>query len=96
MWHFIASLFSLIGFAVTMVAAVFAFGIAREFVRNRLRFVDSVRNPIAPWLVFLATFIVLVPVVAILPLVHLGSALLVGGATGLGTASGVRALKRGE
>ncbi|MGH7581969.1 MAG: hypothetical protein ACREL5_01935 [Gemmatimonadales bacterium] len=96
MFHFIGSLFSLIGFVVTVVAGIFAFGVAREFVRNRLRFVDSVRNPVAPWLVFIGAFIILLPVVAILPLVGAGSALLVGGATGLGTASGVKALKRGE
>ena len=96
MFHFLGSLFSLIGFVVTIGAAVVAFSMARQFVRSRLRFVDAVRNPVAPWLAFIGAFLILLPVVAVLPLVTAGSALLVGGATGLGTASGVKALKRGE
>jgi hypothetical protein len=32
-------------FAVTMVAGIGAFTITREFVRQRLRFVDAVRHP---------------------------------------------------
>jgi hypothetical protein len=94
--HFFHSLFSLVGFAVTVAGALFAFGAAREYVRNRLRFVDAVRNPLAPWIVFLAATVVLLPVVALLPLVGFGTALVVGGGAGVGTASGVKALKRGE
>lgn len=96
MWHFIGSVFSLIGFLVTAAAALFAFGLARQYVRNRLRYVDAVRHPLAPWITALIVTIVLIPVVLILPLVGTGSALLVGGAAGLGTSSGVKALKRGE
>lgn len=101
--HFFASLFSLIGLVVTVGAGLVAFGVAREYVRTRLRFVDAVRHPVAPWVAALLAAIILMPVVlviGILPLVgHLvggGTALVVGGATGLGTASGVKALKRGE
>jgi len=96
MWHFIGSLFTLIGFIVTAGAAIFAFGLAREYVRNRLRFVDAVRHPLAPWITWIGATLILLPVVAILPLVHFGTALIVGGAAGLGTSSGVKALKRGE
>ncbi len=94
--HFFQSLFTLVGFTVTVAGALFAFGLAREYVRNRLRFVDAVRHPLAPWIVFLGATIVLVPVVALLPLVGFGTALIVGGSAGVGTASGVKALKRGE
>lgn len=99
MLHFFGWVFSLVGLLVTVAAGVFAFGLAREYVRNRLRFVDALRHPIAPWLVALLATVILVPVVALLHVVHLvgmGTALVVGGATGLGTASGVKALKRGE
>ena len=97
--HFFASLFSLIGLLVTAGAAILAFGIAREYVRNRLRFVDVVRHPLAPWAAALVATIVMTPVVLVLSVVHLAgmaTAVIVGGATGLGTASGVKALKRGE
>jgi hypothetical protein len=96
MLRFFGSLFTLIGFVVTAGAAIFAFGLAREFVRNRLRFVDSVRHPLAPWITWFGATLILLPVVAILPLVGVGTAVLVGGAAGLGTSSGVKALKRGE
>jgi len=96
MFHFFAGLFSLIGLLVTGAGAIFAFGLAREYVRNRLRFVDAVRHPLAPWITWIAATVVLLPVVAILPLVGAGTAILVGGAAGLGTSSGVKALKRGE
>jgi hypothetical protein len=96
MFHFFAGLFSLIGLVVTAGAALFAFGSVREYVRNRLRYVDAVRNPIAPWLVWFVATVVLTPIVAILPLVHFATAVIVGGAAALGTSSGVKALKRGE
>ncbi len=96
MFHFFAGLFGLIGLVVTAGAAIFAFGVAREYVRTRLRYVDAVRRPIAPWVVWLVGTIVLIPVVAILPLVHFATAVIVGGAAALGTSSGVKALRRGE
>jgi hypothetical protein len=103
MFHFLSSLFSLIGLLVTVAAALVAFGIAREYVRNRLRFVDGVRHPVAPWIVALIATVILTPVVALIhivpiigSLVGFGTALFVGIGTGLGTASGVKALKRGE
>lgn len=101
--HFIASLFgavfTMVGAVITIGSAVFAFGVARQYVRNRLRFVDAVRNPLTPWIVAIAATVVLTPFVLLLGVVHLagfGTALVVGGASGLGTASGVKALKRGE
>lgn len=96
MFQFFASLFTVVGFVVTAGAALFVFGVAREYVRNRLRFVDAVKHPIAPWLTWFGVTLVLLPVVALLPLVGVGTAVLVGGAAGMGTSSGVKALKRGE
>lgn len=97
--HFFVTVFSWIGFAVTAVAAVFAFGAAREYVRHRLRFVDAVRHPVAPWVAAILGTVVMLPVVMVLSVIHLAglaTALIVGGATGFGTASGVKALKRGD
>ncbi len=93
MFGAIGGLLSLI---ISAAAGLFMFGLAREYVRNRLRFVDAVRNPIAPWVAGFAVLLVMSPIAALLPLVTGFTAALAGLATGLGTASGVKALKRGE
>ena len=86
----------LLSFIISAAAGLFMFGLAREYVRNRLRFVDAVRNPIAPWVAGFAVLLVMSPIAALLPLVTGFTAAVAGLATGLGTASGVKALKRGE
>jgi hypothetical protein len=88
--------FGLLYFAVTAAAGIFAFGIAREFVRQRLRFVDAVRHPLAPWIAGFAVLLVGQPIAFLLPLVTATTAAVAGVAAGLGTASGVKALKRGD
>lgn len=88
--------FNLLSFALTAAAGLFAFGLAREFVRQRLRFVDAARHPLAPWVAGFALFVVATPIVGLLPIVTLTTAAVAGVAAGLGTASGVKALKRGE
>lgn len=93
MFGAIGGLLSLI---ISAAAGLFMFGLAREYVRNRLRFVDAVRNPIAPWVAGFAVLLVMSPIAALLPLVTGFTAAVAGLATGLGTASGVKALKRGE
>ncbi len=85
-----------IGLVVTVVAATFMFETARQFVRRKLRFVDGVYNPLVPWAAAGAALLIATPVVWLLPVVGAGTGMAVAAATGLGTASGVRALKRGE
>ena len=91
-----SGLFSLISLVIAAGVGLVAFGFTREYVRNRLRFVDAVRNPIAPWLVGFGALILAAPVAALLPLVTGATAALFGAGAGFGTASGVKALKRGE
>lgn len=91
-----AAMFGLVSLIITAAAGLFMFGLAREFVRNKLRFVDAVKSPIAPWVAGLGVLMVAAPIAAILPLVTGFTAAIAGLATGLGTASGVKALKRGE
>lgn len=86
---------NLIYLAVTAVATVAGFIIARDFVRRRLRFVDAVRSPAAPWIVGLGAALVAWPV-ALLPLVTTATTTLFGIGAGLGTASGVKALRSGD
>jgi hypothetical protein len=77
----------LIYIALFVAAGIIGFSIARTFVRRRLRFVDGIYSPAAPWLAGLAAAVIAWPI-ALLPLITIGA--------GLGTASGVKALKRGE
>ncbi len=83
-------------FAVTLVAGIGAFTISREFVRQRLRFVDAVKHPAAPWIAGGVVLLVAMPVAGLLPIITGGTAAVAGIAAGLGTSSGVKALKRGD
>ena len=82
--------------ALAFAAGVFAFGFARGFVRRRLRFVDAIKSPLAPILAGVGAALVASPVAALLPLVTGFTAAIFGAGIGLGTASGVKALKRGD
>ena len=70
---------------------------ARTFVGRRLRFVDAVRSPWAPWIAGAFAAALAAPL-TFLPVVPLGT-LFVGSVAlgaGMGTASAVRALERAE
>ena len=78
---------------LSLTAGAIGFILARNFVRSRLRFVDAVRSPLAPLIAGLAAALVAWPTV-LLPFVTATTTILFGVGTGLGTASGVRALER--
>jgi hypothetical protein len=80
---------------ITMAAGVLGFMLARTFVRRRLRFVDAVHSPLAPVVAGTVAALVAWPAV-LLPLITIPTALLFGLGTGLGTASGARALRHQE
>lgn len=80
---------------VTAAGMVAGFLLARNFVRLRLRFVDGIRSPAAPWIAGLGVALLAWPAAA-LPLITTTTTTLFGVAAGLGTASGVKALKRGD
>jgi CHASE2 domain-containing sensor protein len=80
---------------ITLAAGIAGFILARSFVRRRLRFVDAVHSPIAPLLAGCVSALVAWPAV-LLPMVTLSTALVFGIGTGLGTASGARALREGD
>jgi hypothetical protein len=85
----------LIALLVTVAAAVGGFAIARRFVRRRLRFVDGVYSPAAPYIAGLFAALLAWPV-ALLPIVTGVTAAIFGIGAGMGTASGVKALRRGD
>jgi energy-converting hydrogenase Eha subunit G len=89
----------MIGFlytALIVAAAIAGYALAKRFVRRRLRFVDAVYSPWAPWIVGIVAVTLTAPVAWLLPLVTKATTLLFGVGAGMGTASGVKALKRGE
>jgi hypothetical protein len=79
---------------ITVVAVVGGFVLAKNFVRRRLRFVDAVYSPAAPWIAGLGAALIAWPAAA-LPIVTTITTTLFGVGAGLGTASGAKALKRG-
>jgi hypothetical protein len=88
-------MFRMLSLLLTLAAVVGGFLLARNFVRRRLRFVDGIRSPAAPWIAGLAAAVVAWPA-ALLPLVTTVTTTLFGIAAGFGTASGVKALRRGD
>jgi hypothetical protein len=80
---------------VTLVAGLAGYFLARNFVRKRLRFVDAIQSPLAPLVAGLAAAVLAWPAV-LLPWVTLTTTMVFGIGTGLGTASGARAVRQGE
>ena len=81
--------------AIVVVAALIGFVITRRFVLTRLRFVDAIRSPAAPWIAGILAAVIAYPV-ALIPLITHTTTALFGVGAGLGTASGAKALKRGD
>jgi hypothetical protein len=81
--------------ALSVAAAIGGFVLARRFVQQRLRFVDGIRSPVAPFVAGLVAALIAWPA-ALLPIVTTGTAAIFGIGAGLGTASGIKALKRGD
>ena len=77
---------------ITLAAGAIGFIIARNFVRRRLRFVDAIHSPFAPFVAGAAAALVASPVV-LLPVMTVTTAVVFGVGTGLGTASGARAIR---
>ena len=75
-------------------ACIGGFVLARNFVVNRLRFVDAVRSPFFPWIAVIGAALITWPLAA-LPIITTSVSALFGLGTGLGTRSGVRTLKSG-
>ncbi len=77
---------------ITLTAGIIGFVLTRSFVRRRLRFVDAVHSPFAPFVAGAIATVVAWPAAAF-PFVTFTTALIFGLGTGLGTASGARAVR---
>lgn len=88
----------MITFLLSVVAAVvvagFGFSAARNFVRNKLRYVDAVNHPLMPVAAGVGAGLVGSLAVMILPIVGAGTAIAFGASVGLGAASGARDIRR--
>ena len=80
---------------LTIAAGLGGYLISRNFVRNRLRFVDAVHRAWFPLVAGLAGFLLVWPL-ALLPLVSAGPAVIFGLGVGLGTATGARIVRRAD
>lgn len=88
-----STLWNIIAIAVAATSGVLAFGFARGFIRRRLRFVDSARSSLVPWIVGGVGLLVAAPF-TLLPLISGTTVAVVGLGAGLGARSGVAALRR--
>jgi hypothetical protein len=68
----------------------------RRFVRERLRFVDSVQARGVPVVVGVVAALAAAPVVWLLPVVGAGTAVVFGAGAGLAVAHGARDVRRGD
>ena len=91
MLHFFGSV---IGLAITAGVSVLGYWQSRQFVQNKLRYVDGVHKAMVPVLVGLAAGLVAMPVVWFVPLIGTGTALLFGGSVALGVNAGARDIRR--
>jgi hypothetical protein len=80
---------------LTIAAGLAGYLVARNFVRNRLRFVDAIHRPWAPLIAGILAFVFAWPL-ALLPLVSAAPAVMFGVGIGLGTATGARQVRRGD
>lgn len=87
-------IFAWITIAITAFAGLFGFIVTRRFVARRLRFVDAIYNPAAPFFIAALAMLLTWPI-SILPLVSATASAFFGIGAGLGTVSGVKALRRG-
>ena len=78
----------LLGLAISMAVAFFGYSRARAFVSEKLRYVDAVNHPFAPFMAGIGAFAVGALVAAFLPIVGVGTALTFGLAVGMGVQAG--------
>ena len=84
----------LLGLTAALSAAGVGYVKSRDWVANRLRYVDSVHGPAAPIVAGVGATLIAAPIVAIVPIIGGGTALLFGCAVGFGTRAGVRRIRR--
>ena len=85
----------IIGLGMTAGATAAGYVGSRNFVRNKLRYVDAVQGRAAPWIAGAAATLVAAPLVWVLPLVGGGTALLFGASVAVGVSRGAKQVRSG-
>ena len=88
-------MYAMLALLLTAAAGLGGYLLARNFVRRRLRFVDAVQSPWAPWIAGAAGAVLFSPL-TLLPWLGMITAGVFGLGIGVGTASAARAIRRGE
>lgn len=86
-------MFMILSLVASAVVAVLGYWQARAFVTRRLRYVDAVHTPIAPFAAGAVAAVIALPIVALLPIVGVGTALSFGFSVGAGVAAGSREVR---
>lgn len=84
----------LIGLTAAAGAAGFGYLRSKSFVARRLRYVEAIQAPVAPFVVGAAATAIAAPIVWVLPIVGAGTAIVFGVAAGAGTRAGVKQIRR--
>jgi len=80
---------TLISIAISLAVTGFGFATARKYVRDRLKFVDSVQTMKAPIIAGIVAWAVFMPL-TFLPFVGVGTAIVFGLSVGLGVRAGAK------
>lgn len=83
----------MLGFITLVATGIGGYTVTRKFVKDRLRYVDHVRKPSAPLVAAGVATAAALPL-AVLPVLTVGTAMVFGGAVGMGTFAGVKALRK--
>ena len=87
-------MFGILAFAASLAVAVLAYTQARNFVRERLRFVTAAQSGWAPILAGGGAMLLATPVVALVPFIGAGTAISIGVSVGFGVLNGQRDIRR--
>jgi hypothetical protein len=87
-------MFGILALAASLAVSYVAFTQARNFVRERLRFVTAAQSGWAPILAGGGAMLLATPVVALIPFVGAGTAVTIGVSVGFGVLNGQRDIRR--
>ena len=87
-------MFGILALAASLAVSYVAFTQARNFVRERLRFVNAAQSGWAPILAGGGAMLLATPVVALIPFVGAGTAVTIGVSVGFGVLNGQRDIRR--
>ena len=88
-------MFRILGLILAAALVLYAYTVAKSFVRTRLRFVDAATSRPAPMLAGIAAFLVSIPLFWLVPLPFfgLGTSIAVGLSVGAGVSAGARDIR---